>query len=265
LTVTKIIPYPAAIVDYKPVSYFQWADNVNTLLNFYQKQNQVNPEIKFPNLIDTEKHAFNLIIDQLLLDELAKKYQVSITKEEITQQTNRVAKEIGNQTALEKQIKNLYDWDLTKFQQEIIKPIILKSKINLALNYNDVLNATALQEINYIAAKLKTAPALFEDLAKAYSQDLATANQGGDLGYISRDQTVPEFEKEAFTLEPGQISDIIITEFGFHLIKVEEKLTDDNGQVTQVKVKHILVKGKSLDEYLNEMKNKTKIWQLITI
>ncbi len=67
--------------------------------------------------------------------------------------------------------------------------------------------------------QLKTG-ADFAELAKKNSEDTATATKGGDLGWILRGQTVPEFEKVAFSLTPGTVSDPVQTEYGIHLIKV---------------------------------------------
>jgi len=63
----------------------------------------------------------------------------------------------------------------------------------------------------------------FAELAKKNSQDPGSAQNGGDLGFIVKGQTVPPFEKFAFSAKPNEISDLVTTEYGYHIIQVEEK------------------------------------------
>jgi peptidyl-prolyl cis-trans isomerase D len=74
----------------------------------------------------------------------------------------------------------------------------------------------------------------FEELAKKYSED-TSAKDGGSLGWIGRGQTVPEFEKVAFSLPKGQISGIVKSSYGFHIIRVDDKHEAELKPLDQVK------------------------------
>lgn len=75
----------------------------------------------------------------------------------------------------------------------------------------------------------------FADLASKNSDDPGSKAQGGELGWLDRGRTVPEFDKVAFSLNPGQISDVIKTQFGYHILQVEDKKTAHLRPLSEVK------------------------------
>ncbi len=109
----------------------------------------------------------------------------------------------------------------------------------------------------------------FGKLAKKYSEGPSAA-KGGDLGYFHRGQMVPPFEKVAFALKPGEISDIVVTRFGYHLVKVTDKKPGKTLAYAEVKDKlsrYLKEKkvGKAIDDHVQELKKVAKVKRFLAV
>ena len=89
-----------------------------------------------------------------------------------------------------------------------------------------------------IQKEVEKNPNKFDDIAKKESMDSASAKKGGSLGYVIKGQMVDKFDKALFKLKEGQISDIVKTEYGYHIIKADKE-NDFNKQKSQLKTKII--------------------------
>ena len=138
--------------------------------------------------------------------------------------------------------KDLYQGD----QQRRAKHILFSFKSEMTENEKQQIKEQALSTLN----DLRKNPKLFDTKAKELSQDPESAKRGGDLGFFSRGAMVKPFEDKVFTMKKNQISDLVETNFGYHIIM----LTDIKGEeVTfesvQAQIKGELLYGKALEEY----------------
>src|SRR3974390_412775 len=104
----------------------------------------------------------------------------------------------------------------------------------------------------------------FAELAKKKSKDPGAAD-GGDLGFFTKEQMVPEFSEVAFKLEPGKVSDPVKSQFGWHIIKVEEKRNRKPPEFEQVKGQiETYVTRKAQAEYVGKLREAAKIERFAT-
>lgn len=198
---------------------------------------------QFPTYQDFLKVLQN---EGLTVDGLKERYRSQIAKQVVRDKLLQQAV-FSKIDVSEYEKRNYYETNLDSFPDRPKMVKIAEIAIKPAMGSESL--DQALREIEDIQDELNKG-ADFETLAQTYS-DCPSAAQGGDLGYFSRGQMVPEFEETAFELEIGEVSEPVLTEFGYHLIRIDDKRDGE------VKARHILVEAAMSDS------DKEKITQLI--
>jgi peptidyl-prolyl cis-trans isomerase C len=149
------------------------------------------------------------------------------------------------------------DQAMRKVYDEAVKQMAGESEVRA----RHILVATE-PEANAILAEIKKGTD-FAELARQKSKDPGAAAEGGDLGYFSKEQMVPEFAEVAFKLDKGQLSDPVKTQFGWHIIKVEDKRTKPAPDFAQVKDQvETFVMRKAQADFITKLRDGAKIERL---
>lgn len=241
-----------------------------TIDDFEQEVSSV-PE-NYRGMINANKKKF---LDDIILQELL--YQEALKKKlekdkDVISTLERVKKKILAQKLLEKEVM-----ELAKVSEDEIKKHYEENKndykepeqvnaahilIRLKDGATPEEDKAAMDKIQGLLKKIKEGGD-FSTLAKENS-DCPSGSKGGELGYFSRGQMVPEFEEAAFKLKAGEVSDIVKTKFGYHIIKVldkkEERVKEFSEVKEEIEQKLTGEKQKSaFEDYTKKLKDNAKI------
>ncbi|ARU30564.1 molecular chaperone SurA [Sulfuriferula sp. AH1] len=123
---------------------------------------------------------------------------------------------------------------------------------HILIKTNEIVSeADAKNRLAQIRERIENGSAKFEDMARQYSDD-GSASKGGDLGWLSPGETVPEFERAMNALKPGEISQPIHTPFGYHLIQVLERRDQDVTKERQRLVARQAIRERKIEEAQEE-------------
>lgn len=261
-SVTKVIPLPVAMVNGHWLNYAEWREGVATVNHFYSQKDQLGLSGSLPDLTPAQIESNELarLIEKELLNELATTYNVSVSQDEINAEyQDTILPQASSEEEIAKTIDTMYGWTVDQFKQQVVSEVVLRRKLQTAMNADTTINAAAKTKIDSAKAEL-VGGAAFADVAKKYSDD-GSAQSGGDLGFISKGQTVPEFEGVAFATAQGAVSDIFSSVYGYHILTVLETGSEKD----KVKVAHILAKFVSIDEELVTLKSAAKIQKLVKV
>ncbi|EKE10846.1 MAG: hypothetical protein ACD_15C00193G0007 [uncultured bacterium] len=263
--ITKLVPFPAALVDGRSfVTIGELNEDRSSVERFYKNQNF--SEIGFRVDFDTEdgrkrlkikeKKLLNKLIENRVVEKLAAEEGISITKEMAMQNVSREMKNYGSEEYVKKNLLHLYGWNIDDFVEKLVKPDLYRKELESKMRETEVDFVKAEEKIKKVQEELNKKKD-FSEMATKYSE-AESAKNGGDLGWFTADQMIPEIAFSVFPMKKGDRSDIIESPLGFHIIQVEDRKTEDG--IDKVKVRQILVKTKNFAGWLTEKEKNMDIY-----
>ena len=210
-----------------------WKDEVIRQLHMVTTQYQVdwNDQANIDRLPMVLDPVLEEMINRELLRQLAEKEGIKITDDDVNKTAETTKQQVlaGGQYADFAAFLKAYNLTEESFNALMQEQTLFDRMMEAHGGPNKVdqvharhILVTEEAKAKDIKARLDSGEA-FETLAKENSIDTSNKDQGGDLGWFPRGQMVPEFDDAAFALQPGQTSDVVKTDYGFHIIRVDER------------------------------------------
>ncbi len=210
---------------------------------------------------DAIKEIIDKVGSKEQLNEILKQNGVSTSqfKKDLTEEVKmkKLAKELTDSNISDAEAKKYYNENIKQFKYpekvraahilisvnpQEIEEIITSDKDNAGLSKEEIKKkvdseiANKKAKAEKVLAEAKKDPSQFAKLAKENSDDTTTAVKGGDLGFFAAQEMVPEFSQAAFSMKPNTVSNLVKTQFGYHIIMVTDRM--EAGQQPFEKVKN---------------------------
>lgn len=225
------IPYPVAVANYGIITYHDYLKEKDYIHHFYAATKQENIDLK-----EIDKQIMEQLIENHLLASQAKRYGVEVKNSEIDEALNTIIEQNGGQEKVAKVLNDLYGLNVDQFKS-LVRNQLLRDKINTDLIMKVTVRHILIRvdkdasedKVNETKSKIESlrkeiaAGADFGETAKKNSEDVGSNEQGGSLEPFARGEMVDAFSDAAFTLNIGELSQPVRTDFGWHIIKLEAK------------------------------------------
>jgi len=266
VTVAKVLRLPIAKVAGDSVLFSDYANDLRAIrqMRDYDKANNgANAALTDEELSD---QVLWRLANNVLLQKAALTYNVKAADEDVQKLRAQLLEQFKTEEAINTELKARYGWDLDTYEKKVMRNYVVQTKLAEKISAD----TKAKEEIRNLALQVlgdAKGGADFAELAKKYGQD-GTKDNGGDLGFFARGQMVPTFEDAAFALKPGEITqELVETEYGYHIIKTEEKKTETvknettgkNEKQDQVHARHILLRFPDINTYLDTAASQANI------
>lgn len=263
-TLSNLIPYPIAMVDYTHwVTFKEYNKNVKSIKRFLESKEAAfkntgfdfSTEDGIKRLTVIKKNVLNQLIEAKIIEILANERGLKIGSKELDEVTEKILVRDGQEKENLTQLSLLYGWDPADFKSQIVKNMLYREKLENLIKKEGELDREGKAKLSKIQTRIKNKDD-FGQIAKELSES-PSREYNGLIPAFSKEEAPANFASLAFSLSPGEISDPVESEDGWYIIKIERRFNENN--TDKVEIRNIFVKRDSFNNWLKNKKSDFKI------
>lgn len=270
--IARIMPIPAVLIEYThTLSAADVRNNLESVKKFYENQDfsasglrvDFSTEIGKRRLKLKEKEILNKMLEDRAIMLLAEENGIEVSQADIDFNVAKKLDEYGvKKDAIEGDLQRLYGWSLDDFKRKVVKQSLYMEALEKKITPQLVTSEKAKARITAAKQELDSGKN-FSEVAKEYSEGFS-AQQGGEVGWIAKDQLVEGLQDALFPQKGNPRSgQIVESSLGYHIVEVEETKNagTGSGDVRQLlRIRQIFISKPSFATWLEERMKEMTVW-----
>lgn len=254
------LPYPVASVNGDWIPFSEYFKEYDAMAKYVAESGETT-------LSDAEmtSEVLNTLVNEAVVGQLADRYNVKVSEDKVEEFLQSAYAQSESKESFYAEVEQMFGWDEKTFTERIIRPLVLASQLEEAIQADATVQTEARSAIDGALARLDAGEA-FSDVATDVG-DAYTSESGGDIGYVNTDPSYGELPEEWYgeieSLEIGAYSGVVESADAFAIIQLRDRIAGTEGESDQAQLSIVLVMKRTVDDIIQDFKDESKIKRFI--
>lgn len=263
--ISAVIPFPAAIVDFRHVVYMKDAQaNLASVEKFYQTQDFAKEGLRIDfttedgkkRLRIKEREVLDKMVEDKIIEILAREKGVTVSDKDADAVVTQKLNEFGTAEDVKNDLLKSYGWSMEDFKEKVVLPSLYMEALAQKVSVEEANNNTKAKDKITQAQKQLDSGKDFAEVVRIYSEG-PSREKGGELGWASKEQVLPELQTVLFGKDAPKKNDVIESSIGFHIVEIENRKTENGNELLQLR--QIFVTKNTFADWLEGKKKAMKV------
>jgi parvulin-like peptidyl-prolyl isomerase len=254
--IVSVVPYPAAVVNWQPVSFQEYLNERDALANYMNNA----PQGAEQNL--SQEDVMDTLLNKVAVEQYAQQNDITLEQSRVDEYSNQVMGTGQQREQFKSQLESTFGWSVEEFENRVVESVVLASQVNEYIQENESIQSER-KEIAQNALERVENGEDFDTVAEEVSGQFSAA-QGGDIGEVPASELPEQWRDSVEELEVGDHSDVISGTSAYLVFKMNDRVEPETEEASpELSLSVIVVPKKTLQEVVDAYLEDAKVWKFI--